>query len=253
MSTASPQSRPPRTDLPYLRRRYRRPAATPAGPSPSPPARSELDLSTPTPAAPRDHIQPARSAYVPPRTRPGTRTILARQTPTVTLTRIQSGIGVLTFEVARPDAVGDMHMGCAYRLRQGFSSALHNLSATAKAPPESTRPVIIGTPGQRESVTLDLRQSREVDRLIIYVFSGGSAPPHWSPTLVVTTFGQARIETSLDRPPWQRVVVLMSLYNVAGEFVLRAEMDEGAGTARDACTAYGFDQITWLDSWTPLN
>jgi hypothetical protein len=71
-------------------------------------------------------------------------------------------------------------------------------------------------------------------------------------TLIATTFGQARVEMPLERLPPQGVVVLMSLYNIAGEFVLRAEMEEIVGTARDACAAYGFERITWLDAWTPL-
>jgi hypothetical protein len=170
----------------------------------------------------------------------------------VTLTRIQSGVGVLTFETARSDAVGDLRMGCAYRLRSGFSSVLHNVGTPTTAPPGSTRPVIILEPGGHDRFTLDLTQSRDIDRLVIYAFSGGGPPPNAGVTLITTTFGQARIDMSLDRLPPQGVVVLLSLYNIAGEFVLRAELDWVAGTARDACAAYGFDQITWLDAWTPL-
>jgi hypothetical protein len=189
---------------------------------------------------------------VPPRTRPGIRTILTRTAPTVTLTRIQSGVGILTFETARLDAVGDLHLGCAYRLRSSLSSALHDIGTPTTAPPDSTRPVIIFEPVQQNRFTLDLTQSRDIDRLVIYAFSGGRTPPSWLVTLVATTFGQARIEMPLGQLPPQGVVVLMSLYNIAGEFVLRAEMDEIAGTTRDACAAYGFDDITWLDAWTPL-
>jgi len=168
----------------------------------------------------------------------------------VTLTRIQSGVGVLTIETARSDAVGDLRLGCAYQLRSGVSSVLHNVGEPTMAPPQSTRPVIIRG---HERFTLDLVQGRDLDRLVIYAFSGGGTPPDWAVTLIATTFGRARIEMPLDRLLPQRAVVLMSLYNVAGEFVLRAEMDEVGGTAREACAAYGFDQITWLDSWTPLS
>ncbi|MEO6702936.1 MAG: hypothetical protein ABI140_08135, partial [Jatrophihabitantaceae bacterium] len=75
---------------------------------------------------------------------------------------------------------------------------------------------------------------------------------NWGGTLVLTTFGQVRVELPLDRPPSPRVGVLMSLYNVAGEFVVRAEMEEFPGSIRDAVSAYGFEQITWLDPRTPL-
>jgi hypothetical protein len=142
-------------------------------------------------------------------------------------------------------------VGCAYRLRSGFSSVLHNFGTPTTAPPRSNRPIIVIEPGPQR-FTLDLVQGRDVDRLIVYAFAGGGPPPDGGVTLIATTFGQARIDMPLDRLPPRGVVVLMSLYNIAGEFVLRAEMDEIAGTARDACAAHGYDQITWLDAWTPL-
>jgi hypothetical protein len=169
----------------------------------------------------------------------------------VTLTRIQSGVGVLTVETAH-SAAGDLRTGCAYSLRSGFSSVLHNVGTPTSAPPGSNRPVIVLGPAHN-SFTLDLTQSRDVDRLIIYAFSGGGPPPNAGVTLVTTTFGRARIETTIDRLPPAGVVVLMSLYNIAGEFVLRAELDWVAGTPRDAAASYGFDQIIWLDPWTPLD
>ena len=170
----------------------------------------------------------------------------------MTLTRIQSGIGVLTVETAHSAAVGDLRTGCAYSLRSGSSSVLHNVGTPTSAPPGSNRPVIVLEPAHNR-FTLDLTQSRDVDRLIIYAFSGGGPPPTAGVTLITTTFGRARIETTLDRLPPTGVVVLMSLYNIAGEFVLRAELDLVAGTPRDAAAGYGFDQITWLDPWTPLD
>ena len=91
MNPASPPGRPLRTDLPYLRRRYRRVAVAEASPTPSR-TRSELDLTVPASAAPQPDARAVGPAYVPARTRPGIRTILTRQMPTVTLTRIQSGL-----------------------------------------------------------------------------------------------------------------------------------------------------------------
>ena len=52
---------------------------------------------------------------------------------------------------------------------------------------------------------------------------------------------------------WFDVVVLTTLYNVAGEFVLRAEMQPILGDVREACRAYGYDRITWLDSRNPVD
>jgi hypothetical protein len=100
---------------------------------------------------------------------------------------------------------------------------------------------------------VDLRQSRDLDRLALYAYSASRAPLHWGGTLVVETFGKARIELPLESLQGGDVAVLMSLYNVRGEFVLRAEMQTLSGDVREACRAYGYDRITWLDSRTPVD
>ena len=46
--------------------------------------------------------------------------------------------------------------------------------------------------------------------------------------------------------------MLLSLYQVRGELVLRAEMQTLFGDVREAARAYGFDRITWLDGRTPV-
>jgi hypothetical protein len=46
--------------------------------------------------------------------------------------------------------------------------------------------------------------------------------------------------------------MLLSLYNVRGEYVLRAELESIEGGVREACRAYGYDRITWLDDRTPV-
>ena len=50
----------------------------------------------------------------------------------------------------------------------------------------------------------------------------------------------------------QGVLVALSVTQVGGELVLRAEDELVHGTFRDACQAYGFTTITWVDPWTPL-
>ena len=44
--------------------------------------------------------------------------------PTVTLNRVQSGVGALTFEAVASAEVGDLRLGCAYQLRSGLSSTV---------------------------------------------------------------------------------------------------------------------------------
>jgi uncharacterized protein involved in tellurium resistance len=188
----------------------------------------------------------------PRRARSGPPTLLSPKEPVVTLTRIQSGVGVLRIEAACSPAVGDLRLGAAYQLSSGTSSVVQLAGGPRTAPPTGHRPVISAERGQFEALTIDLVQSRSLERMIVYAFSDSGAVLNWGGTLLLTTFGQARVELPLDRPPSARVSVLMSLYNIDGEFVVRAEMEEFAGSVRDAVAGYGFDRIAWLDQRTPL-
>jgi hypothetical protein len=182
----------------------------------------------------------------------GVPAILTAKDPTVTLSRIQSGVGILSLEAACSPAVGDLRLGCAYQLRSGVTSVVQAASGVVSAPPHSDRPVIIGGHGHFEQLTIDLVQSREIERLIVYAFSDSGAVLNWGGTLVLTTLGQARVEVPLDRPPSPYPTVVLSLYDIHGEYVLRSEMEEIPGSVRDAVVAYGFERITWLDNRTPL-
>jgi hypothetical protein len=187
----------------------------------------------------------------------GRRKILTITDPTVTLTPLQSGIGTLRFEAAVSAAAGGLRLACAYQLRSGFSSVLLAGDGTRGAPPDDRCPVLVA--GHDHSgrgfptVAVDLRRSRELRRLAVCAYSESGAAPQWGGTLVVETFGGARVELPLDSLSGGTVAVLSSLYNVRGEFVLRAEMQTLRGDVREACRAYGYDKITWLDGRTPLD
>jgi uncharacterized protein involved in tellurium resistance len=182
----------------------------------------------------------------------GGHAILNRRSPTVTLTRTQSGIGTLTIEAACSAEVGDLRLGCAYQLRTGESSTVQATGGNRLAPPRSRRPVLVGGHERYERISLDLRQSRDIERLAVYAFSESRAQVAWGGTLIVTTFGGARIETPLEQLVPGAVAVLLSLYNVGGEFVLRAELETVTGSIREAARAYGYDRIAWLDDRTPV-
>ncbi len=47
--------------------------------------------------------------------------------------------------------------------------------------------------------------------------------------------------------------MLVSVYNVDGELVVRAEMETIAGDVREAARAYGYDRITWRDDRHPVD
>jgi len=182
----------------------------------------------------------------------GGRTILGRDAPTVTLTRTQTGIGTLAVEAACSDEVGDLRLGCAYQLRSGQSSTVQVTSGNRLAPPRSRRPALVGSYERYERISVDLRQCREIERLAFYAFSESRAQLTWGGTLIATTLGGAKIEVPLEQLAAGAVAMLLSVYNVRGEFVLRAEMQTIDGSIREACRAYGYDQITWLDDRTPV-
>jgi hypothetical protein len=197
--------------------------------------------------------EPPRRVRDDARVRAGTRKILTVSDQTVTFTRLQSAIGTLRFEAAVSDEVGDLRLGCAYQLRSGESSTVQLTGGHRLAPAGSRRPIIIGGHEQFAQISVDLRQSVELERMAIYAFSESRAPLKWGGTLIAETFGGARIELPLESLQGGDVAMLMSLYNVRGEFVLRAEMQALNGGVREACRAYGYDRITWLDDRTPVD
>ncbi len=224
--------------------------------APPPPAASSslLDLDEPAPAPARR--APAAAAVR--RVRPDVRVpsdgriILEPNEPTVTLTRLQSGIGTLHFEAACSSEVGDLRIGCAYELASGQTSTVQLTQGNRLAPPHSRRPIMVASRDRFERIGVDLRQCPELRRLIVYAFSEGRSPLAWGGTLITTTFGGARVELPLESLQSGDSAVLLSLYNVRGEFVLRAEMQALFGDVREACRTYGFDKITWLDDRTPV-
>jgi uncharacterized protein involved in tellurium resistance len=217
----------------------------------APAATSSLELSDASARQPMMTSAPRRLRTTA-RAQPGTQTILTPKAPTVTLTRVQSGVGSLTFEAACPEVVGDLRLGCAYQMRSGYSSTVQLAGGSRVGPKDSARPVIMARHEQYERLSIDLRHSRDIERLVVYGFSESGAVLQWGGTLVATTLGQAKIEVPIDQKPSAGVLVLISLYNIRGEFVLRAEMETVHGTIRDACKAYGYERITWLDERTPI-
>jgi uncharacterized protein involved in tellurium resistance len=213
------------------------PVAPAGAPSPSSPAPTR-----PAPRVHRDH-----------RIRAGGHQLLTVTEPTVTLTRVQSGVGQLQIEAICSPAVGDLHLGAAYQLHDGFSSTVQYFEGNRFAP-SSRRPVIVAGKDEYEHLRLDLRQTPELERLVVYAFSASRTDLTWGGTLVVTTFGGGRVELPLETLYAGQVAVLLSIYNLDGEFVIRAEMETiHNGDVREAARAYGFDRITWRDDRSPAD
>jgi hypothetical protein len=114
--------------------------------------------------------------------------------------------------------------------------------------------VIVAGRDEYDYLKIDLRQTRELERLAIYAFSEARTELTWGGTLVITTFGGARVELPLETLHRGRVAMLASIYNLDGEFVIRAEMETiFDGDIREAARAYGYDRITWRDDRSPAD
>lgn len=230
--------------------------STPASaPAPSrPPVSSSLDLSDAPAAAPPRPEPPAVTRPVSRgrRIRAGQQQLLSITTPTVTLTRVQSGVGHLDIEAVSSPEVGDLRLGAAYQLADGISSTVQYAGGNRFAP-STRRPILVAGRDEYEYLRVDLRQVRSLERLAVYAFSESRRRLTWGGTLVVTTFGGARIELPLETLFAGSVAVLLSIYNLDGELVIRAEMETITGDVREAARAYGYDRITWRDDRHPID
>ncbi|MEV4510447.1 hypothetical protein AB0K00_15950 [Dactylosporangium sp. NPDC049525] len=181
-------------------------------------------------------------AFTPPRTSASAPTVLSPRRPSVQLNRLQSGIGALTFEAAWTPDEGFV-LGCAYQMDSGWSSVLR--------PGETFGPLVMDRRAGHQRLRLDLLHGRHLQRLIVFGVPAADPGPHWAGTLLISTHGHARIEIPIEPPP-PGPTVLLSLYNVDGELVLRAEAQTVPGRIRDACLAFGYDRIAWRDADTAI-
>lgn len=182
----------------------------------------------------------------------GTTSLLTGPSPTVTLTRVQSGVGALSIQAACADTVGDVRIGCAYELRDGTTSLVRRTGGPTTAPAIGARPVIRASRERFETLTLDLIQVRELRRMAVYLYSESNQPLDWSGTVTIETFGRSQIQIPLARPRSGGVLLSLSVYAVEGELVLRNEDILVAGSIRAAALTLGYDRISWLDDNTPL-
>jgi hypothetical protein len=183
--------------------------------------------------------------------------VLGHDTPAVTLTRLSAGIGTLVVEAAVSASIGETILTCAYELESEvagavpISSLLSRDGRTRVAPPDSRRPVLVSGRDQFEKISVDLRQINHVHRLLVMLVSKNGLPLQWAGTLVMTTHNGGRVEVPLDLTAASEVCAALAIYQVAGELVVRAEL-EPAKSVREAAQAFGYDGITWIDDRTPV-
>lgn len=176
--------------------------------------------------------------------------LLTPSAPVVRLTRPQSGVGALTVEAACSAEVGDVRLAVAYRLASGQTGLVGHEVGVAQAPP-GNRPALLSKAGRFDTVLVDLRQVRALDRLLLLLFSASKATLAWGGTLLLSTPGGSRVEVGIEAPPSAGALGIATLYQLDGELIVRAEPQESAPTVKDACLMFGFDRITWLDARTP--
>jgi hypothetical protein len=252
----NPETAPLRADLPYLRRRSR-PAPPPAAPHVS----DFIAGRRPSPVKPKSappvtppstslSLSPPRSTksfrFQPRRTEDGTTTILTPRRPTVMLNRLQSGIGAIRMHMIWT-APQQGRLGCIFRMTSGDSAV-----AWPGSLPAARDPLALTMQADLAVVTVDLLRARQLDRMILVATLDHHLPDRPPGALLINTYGGARIEVPLDDPPIPGVLVLLSMSNLNGEFVLRAEREPIPGAVRDAAVAYGFDRITWYDGYTAI-
>ncbi|GLY07716.1 MULTISPECIES: hypothetical protein [Actinoplanes] len=246
----SPEDAPPRTDLPYLRHR-RRPAVAPPEPVPVRAAGGDLlDLGTPTAPAvpPRSDPPPAVRRRLAPvrRVAPDRPLALTPPTPTAVLTRIQSGVGTLTATMHWSEpGVGRLLVACQRRSRE-----VRVLNPEPGSLVEAGG-LLLDHRGGSPSLTWDLLHVREIDRLMLAV-TANRGPRPLTGVLTLVTYSGARVEVPVELPPEAMVSVLVTIFQVDGELVLRAERDTVGATLKDACDAYGYGAVTWINPYTPM-
>lgn len=184
---------------------------------------------------------------------PGRSQLLDVTNPAARLTRVQSGIGQLSIEAACSADVGDLRLGAAYQLSDGTSSTVQYAAGGNRYAPSSRRPIIVGGRDEFEHLRLDLRQAPGLARMAVYAFSESRTELRWGGTLVITTFGGGRAELPLETLYAGTTAVLISIYNVDGQLIVRAEMETIAGDVREAARTYGYDRITWRDDRAPVD
>jgi hypothetical protein len=167
--------------------------------------------------------------------------VLTPAHPTVVLNRLQSGVGSLTIDAVwmppSPPALGTIT-----QLRSG-----RTVVAAMNRAPATTEPVILTDRRGYQRITLDLLRSRRLERMVVLAIIESPLPSDWAGNLVLTTAAQARIEVPVGRSLPPGAAVLMSIYNIEGELVLRAEPPNVVPHLRDAAASFGFDRIVWLE------
>lgn len=193
----------------------------------------------------------ARTADVAPPPRlphmPGTgRLLLTPTAPVVALSRLTSGIGALRVEAAVTSGGGDLVLSCAYAFTTGETSFMNPDDVQQATSAGARVPLLVAGRDRFPRFVVDLRQVRRLARALIVLHSRSGAPVRWAGAVVISTQSGTRIDVPLESAPDAATVAAVSIYQVDGEIVLRAEV-EPAVSPREACRSFGYETVAWLD------
>lgn len=161
----------------------------------------------------------------------GPRLLLTDEAPEVTLDRLQSATGSMSFEL-----VGQGELGVYWELADTTSGLVSALAGQKISPEFGRRPIVEQIRGQ---VVVGLRHVDKLRRLVVLI----EAPPAQNPLRLIgrpfdgTSFDVAFARTS-------PVIAAVAIYHVAGELVVRREGFE-FDSRSDVGKAYGFDR-NWI-------
>ncbi|WP_155992009.1 hypothetical protein [Nocardioides sp. URHA0032] len=152
----------------------------------------------------------------------------------------------MSVQAAVTSGAGDVALGCAYALDSGQTSFLNPHSGQRTGPPEARLPLLTAGQDRFPRLSIDLRQVRSLARAVFVLYSSSGTAVTWAGALLISTQAGSRIDVPLEPAPAAVALAAVTLYQVEGEIVLRAERDP-ATSPREACMNFGYHTIAWLD------
>lgn len=168
----------------------------------------------------------------------GTLAQLDLERPSVTLNRLQSGVGALTMDLIGVGAERAA-LGCAYEIDATPHTRTLVVEAGADLVPQPDQ-LLWGSSKQHQRLHIDLREIVRFRRALLYVTTSPGRGETTSCALVFATRGVDVVECPMVLPAGEGTVVVATIYNAFGELVIRSEVEAFDGSARAAAEAHGF-------------
>ncbi len=201
--------------------------------APGPAAASSVEAG-PNPGA-KGALLPVRRAR---RAPAGALTELNLERPSVTLSRLQSGVGALAVALVGVGAERAA-LGCAYEIAASPHARTLVVDATTDPVPKPDA-LLWGSFKQHQRIIVDLRQIERFRRALIFVTTGLGNGAAASCALLFAVRGVDLVECRMDLPAGEGTLVVASVYNVFGELVIRSEAWTLEASLRTAAEAHGF-------------